>query len=122
ALAQSRRAQLLARLQAVDDDLLGQTPIRLEQRAYRIEQARLRSRVEVEQNVPGRQQRGDLAHDLRRSSAPRRAGSGLRTRNRRRRRRRGVAALDRGAFVAMQLALFLVLDHLAVELVGERVD
>ena len=62
ALAQAGRAQLLARLQAVDDDLPRQAAVGLEQRADRVEQARLRSRVEVEQDVPGRQQLGDLVH------------------------------------------------------------
>ena len=62
ALAQAGRAQLLARLQAVDDDLPRKAVVGLEQRADRVEQARLRSRVEIEQDVPGRQQLGDLAH------------------------------------------------------------
>ena len=61
-LSEPSRAQLLARLQAVDDNLFGKAVIRLEQSAHGFEQASLRSRVDIEQDVSGRQQRRDLAH------------------------------------------------------------
>src|SRR6185369_6748893 len=61
-LPEPRRAELLAGKQAVDDEPPRQAVVGLEQCAHRVEKARLRPGVQVEQDVFGRQQLGDLAH------------------------------------------------------------
>src|SRR5581483_1732835 len=62
ALAEARRAELLACGQAVDHQLPRQPEVRLEQRADRLEQPRLARGFQPEQHIRGRQKVGDLAH------------------------------------------------------------
>ena len=61
-LTQPGRAQLFPGEEAVDHNLSRQASVGLEQGADRLEQVRLGPGVEVEQDVPDRQQIRDLAH------------------------------------------------------------
>src|SRR5512144_766793 len=76
-LTQPGRAEFFAREQAVDDDAARKPVISLEQRADGVEKARLRPGVQVEQDVFGRQQFGDLAHRIEGWIVARRLATGV---------------------------------------------
>ena len=114
ALSQAGRAQLLARGEAVDDDGARQRRSSPRTAADGVEQPRLRSR------------RRDRAGCSTRAGA-RRSGSwtrdsALRLARETARAQAAVSRLTAGPLVPMQRELFLVLHHLAVELVDQRVD